>query len=94
MSKNILHICYKFTEMTHAEKHIVETYARIFENLSSISKLELIEKLSKSIRKETKSSKEKDFYKSFGTFASEKSADDIVKEIKESRKFREKDLEL
>lgn len=79
--------------MTHAEKHIVETYLGIFEGLSSVSKLELLEKLAKSIRRDTKS-KEKEFFKSFGAFASEKSAEDIAKEIKESRKFREKDLKF
>ena len=79
--------------MTHAEKHIVETYSGIFESLSSVSKLELIEKLAKSIRKDTKS-KEKEFFKSFGAFASKKSAEEIAKEIKESRKFRVKDLKF
>lgn len=79
--------------MTHAERHIVEAYSNIFEGLSSISKLELLEKLAQSIRKDSKS-KEKEFFKSFGAFASEKSAEDIAKEIKESRKFREKDLKL
>ena len=79
--------------MTHAEKHIVETYAGLFESLSSISKLELLEKLARSIRKEGKT-KEKEFFKSFGAFASDKPAEEIVKEIKESRKFREKDLNL
>ncbi|WP_394993138.1 hypothetical protein [Emticicia sp.] len=79
--------------MTHAEKHIVETYSGIFESLSSVSKLELIEKLAKSIRKDTKS-KEKEFFKSFGAFASKKLAEEIAKEIKESRKFRVKDLKF
>lgn len=34
--------------MTHTEKHIVKTYSFLFESLSSISKLELIENLAKS----------------------------------------------
>ncbi|WP_304063915.1 hypothetical protein [Pedobacter glucosidilyticus] len=59
--------------MTHAEKYIVKTYSGLFESLSSISKLELLEKLAKSIRKDTKI-KEKEFFKSFGALASEKSA--------------------
>ena len=79
--------------MTHVERHIVDTYLGIFDNLSSVSKLELLEKLAKSIRKETKS-KEKEFFKSFGAFVSEKSAEEITKEIRESRKFRDKDLKL
>lgn len=77
--------------MTPAERHIVDTYSGVFESLSSMSKLELIEKLAKSIRKDSKN-KEKDFFKSFGAFVSEKSAEEITKEIRESRKFRNKDL--
>ncbi len=79
--------------MNYAEKNIVEAYAKLLDNLSSIGKIELLEKLAKSLKKENKS-KEKDFFKSFGAFPSEKSADTIVKEIKESRKFRERDIKL
>lgn len=79
--------------MTQAERHIIETYSSIFDRLSSISKLELIEKLAKSLRKESQT-KEKDFFKSFGAFSSEKSAEDIIKDIKESRNFRDKDLKF
>lgn len=79
--------------MTYAEKHIVETYSGVFEKLSSVSKLELLERLAKSIRKDTKS-KEKEFFKSFGAFASDQPAEQIVRQIKESRSFREKDLKF
>jgi hypothetical protein len=37
--------------------------------------------------KKEKKSKEKDFYKSFGAFESDKSAEEMIKEIRESRKF-------
>ena len=77
--------------MTNTERHIVETYSGILDNLSSSSKLELIENLAKSIRKDKKS-KEKEFYKSFGAFGSEKSAEEIANEIKAARKFSNKDL--
>ena len=66
---------------------------RILLSFRPTSKLELIESLSKSIRAEN-SKKEEDFYNSFGAFASEKSAEEIINEIKESRNFRNKDLEL
>lgn len=79
--------------MNYAEKNIVEAYSKLIENLSSIGKIELLEKLAKSLKKENKS-KEKDFFKSFGAFPSEKPAENIVKEIKESRRFREKDLKF
>ena len=79
--------------MTIANKNIVDTYARLFEGLDAFTKLELIERLSKSLKKE-KHSKEKAFFKSFGAFSSDKSAEEIVTEIKASRKFREKDLKF
>lgn len=79
--------------MTIAEKYIVETYSNLFEGLNSISKIELLEKLAKSLKRERKS-KEKDFFKSFGAFGSEKSAENINREIKESRKFNCEDLKL
>jgi hypothetical protein len=79
--------------MTHAERHIVETYSELFESLSSVSKLELLERLAKSIKKGRRSN-EKEFFSSFGGFASDKPAEAINKEIKESRKFRIKDLKI
>jgi len=79
--------------MRHSDKNIVEAFAELFEGLSFTNKLELIESLSKSLREES-SKKEEDFYNSFGAFVSEKSAEEIVKEIKASRYFRNKDLEL
>ncbi|MFW5983350.1 MAG: hypothetical protein ACOCQ4_02525 [bacterium] len=79
--------------MTHAERHIVETYSDLFESLSAVSKLELLERLAKSIKK-GKKSKEKDFFNSFGAFASDKTAGEIAREIRESRAFRKKDLKL
>ncbi|HBX21891.1 MAG TPA: hypothetical protein DEF88_15770, partial [Porphyromonadaceae bacterium] len=65
----------------------------IFDGLSSASKIELLERLAKSLKKDLKK-REKDFFNSFGAFASDKSAEEITKEIKESRHFREKDLQF
>lgn len=79
--------------MTHTERHIIETYSGLFEGLSTVNKLELLERLAKSIRKDKKS-KEKDFYSSFGAFASDKPAEEIAKEVRESSMFRKKDLKL
>ena len=78
-------------QMDYTERHIVETYSGLFSGLSSISKLELIENLSKSIKNEKKD-KDKIFFKSFGSFGSSKSAEDIVADIKAERKFNTKDL--
>ena len=79
--------------MTHAERHIVETYSELFESLSPVSKLELLERLTKSIRKDRKSN-EQNFFSSFGAFASDKPAEEIIKNIRDSRKFTTRDLNL
>ena len=79
--------------MTYTDKHIVEAYAGLFEGLSSISKIELIESLSKSL-KASKKNRESDFYKSFGAFASTRSAEEIIFDIKLNRKFRKKEIKF
>ena len=79
--------------MTYTDKHIVETYSGLFEGLSSISKIELIENLSKSLKAD-KRTRESNFYKSFGAFASSKSAKEIISDIKLNRKFRKKEIKL
>ena len=79
--------------MTVTEKYIVETYSSLFEGLNSTSKIELLEKLTKSLRQGHKSA-DKEFFKSFGAFSSEKSAEEITKEIEESRNFNREDLKL
>ncbi|MBK9211796.1 MAG: hypothetical protein IPO14_02240 [Saprospiraceae bacterium] len=79
--------------MTYTDKHIVETYSGLFEGLSTMNKIELIESLSKSLKTETKT-KEEIFFKSFGAFSSEKSAEDVIAEIKSSRKFRNKEISI
>ena len=75
--------------MSSTDRPIVETYSILFEGLSSLSKIELIEKLSKSLKKEKKV-KESSFFKSFGVFASEKTAEEINKNIKSNRNFKSK----
>jgi hypothetical protein len=77
--------------MNYTDKYIVETYSGLMEGLSAFNKIELIDNLSKSL-KEEESIKEEKFYKSFGAFASDKSAEKIIKEIKSSRKFRTKEI--
>ena len=79
--------------MTFTDKNIIENYLKLFESLNSMSKLELIEKLTKSLKAETKS-KESDFYKSFGAFSTEKNSDEINTDIKSSRKFRTKEIKF
>ncbi len=79
--------------MNYTDRHIVETYSGLFEGLSSLSKIELIESLSKSLKTE-KTSTDSKFYKSFGAFSSKKTANQIVVDIKSSRKFRNKEIKF
>ena len=79
--------------MTYTDKHIVETYSRLLEGLNSESKTELIESLSKSLRSEKKN-KDTNFYKSFGAFGSAKPAEEIITDIKTSRKFRNQEIKF
>ena len=79
--------------MTYIDKHIVEAYSGLFEGLSSIAKIELIETLSKSL-KANNGKAESLFYKSFGAFSSDKSAEAIIAEIKSSRKFGKKEIKI
>lgn len=78
--------------MTYTDKHIVETCSTLLESLNLESKAELIATLSKSLKAEKKNM-ESTFYKSFGAFVSEKSAEEIVADIKRSRTFRKKEIE-
>lgn len=77
--------------MSYTDRKLVETYSGLFDGLSIDNKIDLIESLSKSLKKSRKD-REKAFYGSFGAFASDKSPEKIVKEIRASRKFRTKDL--
>jgi len=79
--------------MSYADKHIVETYLKLFNGLGSLSKIELIEKLTKSLKNEKKVKKD-DFFESFGAFSDEKSAEEIISDIKSSRKFKSKEIKF
>jgi hypothetical protein len=72
--------------MSYTDKRIVEMYSDLFEGLSSINKIELIESLSKSLKKE-KTINEKKFYQSFGAFSDDKIGEKLELDIKASRKF-------
>ncbi|MFH7002767.1 hypothetical protein [Flavobacterium bizetiae] len=78
--------------MTITDKNILESYSDLFEGLSFSNKLELIERLTKSLK--VAKSKESSFYKSFGAFSSEKSAEEIISEIKSNRKFKNTEIKF
>ncbi len=79
--------------MSYADKHIVETYSTLFDGLSSLSKIELIEKLTKSLKKE-KTEKKDTFFESFGAFSEGKTAEEIILDMKSSRKFKASEIKL
>ena len=79
--------------MSHTDKHIIENYSMLFEGLNSLTKIELIESLTKSLKRERKVKKDR-FFDSFGAFGSEKPAEEISKEIKASRSFNNKDIKF
>jgi hypothetical protein len=78
--------------MTTTDKHIIDAYAGLFEGLSAINKIELIERLTKSLKSSAAKTAKNSFYKSFGAFESDKTAEEIITEIKAARKFRNKDF--
>ncbi len=65
---------------------IIEGYLQLLDNLSPSSKLDLISKLTASVKSDL-TNKKSSFKKAFGAFQSEKSADEIINEIRSSRIF-------
>lgn len=71
---------------TNANTSLIDNYFGLLNGLSKENKLRLIAKLSNSIADEVvKNEDVVDQY--FGAFKSNKSAEEIIKEIKESRSF-------
>jgi hypothetical protein len=77
--------------MNFTDKNSIASYTNLFENLSSDIKIELIEGLTKSLKK-GKTKLKGNFFKSFGAFKSSKSAKEICKEIRASRKFPKREI--
>jgi len=73
--------------------NIIDTYFGLLKNLSPDSKLELIARLSNSMKtsKETQNGSLQSLY---GAFISEKSADELIDDIKTARTFNRKREEL
>lgn len=63
---------------------IVDSYIELLNSLSTDNKLDIIERLTASIKIDLKN-KKSSFKKSFGAFESDKSAEEIIKEIRDSR---------
>ena len=69
-----------------ANTTLIEGYLRLLNNLSPDNKLDLISKLSLSVKTDM-TDKKKNFKKSFGAFQSKKSAEEIIDDIRRSRTF-------
>lgn len=68
---------------------LIEGYLRLLDNLSTNNKLDLISKLTLSVKSDLTDNK-KSFYKAFGAWESKQSADEIISDIRESRTFNRK----
>jgi hypothetical protein len=65
---------------------IIEGYLELLDNLSPSNKLDLISRLSASVKSDL-TDKKSSFQRAFGAFESDKSADEIIEEIRSSRTF-------
>ena len=79
--------------MKATDINIIDSYIGLLNNLSPDSKLELISRLSQSLKSQKKP-QEKSIQELFGAFASEKSAETIIEEIRQSRTFTRQIEEL
>ncbi len=65
---------------------LIDGYLRLLYNLSPNNKLDLISKLTLSVKLDI-SEREKTFYKAFGAWKSEKTADEIINDIHSNKIF-------
>jgi hypothetical protein len=71
---------------TETNTTIIDGYVGLLENLSPDNKLDLISKLTESVKTDL-GNRKSTFKKSFGAFESEKTAEEIIEEIRDSRLF-------
>ena len=71
---------------TETNTTIINGYVGLLENLSPDNKLDLIAQLTASVKTDL-GNKKSTFKKSFGAFESEKTAEEIIEEIRNSRLF-------
>jgi len=73
--------------------NLVDSYYTLLKNLSPNNKLELIARLSKSM-KTTKAKKDTSWEELFGSWELDQPADEFVDELKRDRKFTRKSIDL
>lgn len=69
---------------TEINTTIVDGYVELLDNLSTSNKLDLISRLTDSVKTDL-TNKKSSFKKAFGAFDSKKSAEEIIDEIRNSR---------
>ena len=74
---------------TDINTSLIDGYLRLLDNLSPVSKLDLISRLSLSVKSDMKE-KANHFKEAFGAFESKSSADEIISGIRKSRDFKRK----
>ena len=65
---------------------LIEGYLQMLDNLSPNNKLDLISKLTLSVKTDI-TDRKKHFYKAFGAWDSKQSADEIINDLRSSRNF-------
>lgn len=73
--------------------NLIETYFGMLKNWSPDSKLELISRLSRSMKSE-KATKRSTLNSLYGAFISDQTADELIADIKKARTFNRKRAEL
>jgi hypothetical protein len=63
---------------------LIDGYLRMLDNLSPTSKLDLISKLTLSVKTDI-TDRKKHFYKAFGAWDSKQTAEEIIHDVRESR---------
>lgn len=74
--------------------NLVDSYYTLLKSLSPNNKLELIARLSNSMKTTKKTKREVSLSSLYGSWVSEQSADELVDELKKARKFNRKREEL
>jgi len=65
---------------------LIDSYLSLLKNMSPQNKLDLISRLTKTVKKDVEKEKT-EFYKAFGGWDKNESAEELIETIKESRTF-------
>lgn len=68
---------------------LIDSYLSLLKNMSDSNKLDLISKLSRTVHEDLEQERS-DFYKSFGGWSSDESAEELISSVKEARVFNRK----